>query len=675
MKQVSLSIASSIRAVLRSTAISAAVEEITAGLPTMPNTVPPSMRPEGGGLFPKTVYEAEQYSLADVLQLKDMYLFEALMESAELLHENPLALPEQLTASITPREVFNSQWTPFFLFCYRVLPVFLNMKFSYEYGAGLAKALLSKVRYENALDDAIGVVKSVGLMTNAVNLAFKSLARYPANQDALLSISVLFKALKPKVRAKLETSAERTLFLRFFYVFTDDEANEAALNEVFRIGSRIPNLTLRRFVKSVKLDVNVVEYRFLTARQSVADITRKTFGTPDPTQAQIEKLYKKKPNVYKDWRKQMNEVSRRGKALLAEAWEQEGLDTTVPAEVARKLCEEVGITSPIDPAFEGLVSLGATPGVMFTYYTKYGLEIEGSVGYNVIMNPKYTEADNTYVCTCRPAAGISSKEYRFYTKDYRARSTGQLFTKARAIVDVIEDVRITITQDMKKGDWNPRCLAALVSRVIDLTSARIGNRGSEASGVFGIHNLQVKHLKFLEKGGLRIAYLGKRKIPHKHIITDPLTVRIIKALIEGRKPSDFVFSTNGKIPVSVVTVNKYLKSIGFPGTAHTWRKYHANTIFQEAIKRGYDEHAELMKASMKKKGFEPTEPDTLAIFKAAVDEVAETLQNTASVCIRSYIDANLMMNVFVADSKKPPKSVENAFKARKDLNPDEEVED
>ena len=49
-------------------------------------------------------------------------------------------------------------------------------------------------------------------------------------------------------------------------------------------------------------------------------------------------------------------------------------------------------------------------------------------------------------------------------------------------------------QDMKKGDWNPRCLAALVSRVIDLTSARIGNRGSEASGVFGIHNLQVKHL-------------------------------------------------------------------------------------------------------------------------------------------------------------------------------------
>lgn len=655
--------------------IAAKAIELTAdSLPTLPNSLPIAQNPLGGGLF-KTVYQQERYSLVDVLQLKDIYLFNALNESAQLIHENPLALPEQLYASIVPKDVFASPWAPFFMFCFRVLPVYLNMKFGYSYSFVQAKTQMNRSHYEDAIDEAISTCKSNGMLLPAVRKSFTALKLYPSNKDALLGIGNLFRVLKPKIRPTLKTSAERTLFLRFNYVYTDDEANEPALEDIFKVASRIPDLMLRRFVKSVQFDSNVVEYKFLTARQSTTDITIKTFGTAAPTQKQIEKLYNKKPDVYKDWRKRMNEVCRQGKALLQDAWDEADLDKVVPVEVARNLCSEIGLQCPIDPEFEGMVSLGATPGVIFAYYTKYGLEIEGTVGHNVVMNPKYTKDDNTYVCTCTPANGISSERYRFYTKAYRNRSTGELFTKARSIVDCIEDVRITITQDMKRGDWGTRNLCALVCRVIDLTAARIGNRGSEARDIYGVHNLKMKHLRWL-KSGLKISYKGKRGIKHNHLITDVLTMKIIQALTKGRGPNDYVFSANGKVPISVISVNKYLNTIGFPGTAHSWRKYHANTLFEQAIKDGYAAHTAAMQKKMaRSKKFVPTDPDTAAIFKAAVEVVAERLQNTPGVCIRSYIDANLMMNVFLADGKTPPAPVKKAFEDRKNVDPDAEVDD
>lgn len=576
-------------------------------------------------------------AVQDTLEIGDFILYNALIEEYE---------DAEVTAGV--REAIEENH-PFINYMMVMTPVIVHFYSDSKIAKNEAYIkIFKKPNYEGLFDGFISYcesVKATGIPKLKTALSF---VKMPFGEK---SFSVLFDFLYTN-RTKLKGGLSKdsaSLFNQIYKAIMSDDTDEDAVNYLVSHANKIEDILVRKLILTLKdvFDFEDVEDEFLSAKTDAAAITKKFFKTATPSLDEIKLLESKKKEKYKEWRKSLNNVKRLQKLALEKYWVDNGmtLRTPIPVPTARKICKNLEIPDPIDSGFEGKVSLALSEGTLFSYWTKYDLELNCPPGRNVVMNPKYNNTDNTYYCTSlSDMAGPDAKPQKIYSKKWKSKSSNDIHATATAIAHVIEDMRITWIKDMKvllKGEPTTKGLVAIVSRVLDLTGARIGNRASEKTAeTYGIHNLQVKHIKTKE-GAVRIAFEGKDNVKHVKIINDPMTANIIKKLVKGKKPSEYVFSLTGKAPISDVSVRGYLKSIGFPGSPHRLREYHACRIFSEMTETA--------------KG----KPE--AVFDKAVSAAADFLGNTIPVCIGTYISPTLMENFFKKHNTPMPKTVKNAI--------------
>lgn len=574
---------------------------------------------------------------------------------------------EEVTLTSNMNEAFrDAKATPVLNYLLIILPLFLKSKYDVTLDKSIRQKLIgTEQHYDRYLEPFINAIEDFGYM-QAEQLGEK-LNFHKMPFDAHTWLTLLNAVYLHRTKIKQEVTPQSWKVLRtVFGLMVAAHNNEPLNTEVFdtlRNGSKhIHNKLLGRWLQTVSFDkketkpknpnsASSVELK--EAKKSVDAITKKYFKTDEPTADELKILQEKNPEKYKEYRKTVLAVKRAQKKVLEEAFEKHDYKV-IDVETARELLMRLGIPDPIDENFIGKVGLGTTPSMLFSYYTIFGKKLGSVVGKNVTMNPKYTEKDDTYYCTHLPFISKKNVPIKIYSEDHWKQSKEKLYNGLRECLPVLEDVRSNFSTTVKpilNGKFdNVAALAALVMKVISETAGRMGNAGSvEEHETFGIHNLQVQHIK-KSKAGILLKYIGKKKIPQEHIVKDPVSIQCISKLIEGRPKDAYVFSKDGEKPVSPTSIAEYLKSTGFPASPHMFRKIWAAKIFNtEALKK--------IPANRKL-----TAKEAKDIWTAAIEAVAKKLgQTEKGTSVRSYIDPTLMMAFWTRVGHKPPKAVQDAY--------------
>lgn len=138
---------------------------------------------------------------------------------------------------------------------------------------------------------------------------------------------------------------------------------------------------------------------------------------------------------------------------------------------------------------------------------------------------------------------------------------------------------------LSSSDPDEQTLAVIVE-LIHSGSFRIGNKKSEKDNVFGISNLQVKHVK--QSGStLTFTYIGKKqKKDNKDVKCSANVLKIFKRLIKGKGPDDYIFTNDKGSKIQEGAVNSFLrKKLGAPKgiSIHKFRHIATTRAFRELI--------------------------------------------------------------------------------------------
>ena len=564
---------------------------------------------------------------------------------------------QNLTAS--PKSLISKDFEPIADCLYAFLPLYLQYYFSINHNKSAGTQVYRKLKvYTTAVTESLVDYK---VKNNVINTLLKELSTVAKQEEHLDNLHDLVTILKRTNFYKKLQDMDKKIFLLFYKIYTAEDFDEKNFERLSKTFNYIPDTLVRKLVRTIENENADVSQKFKLTKTASDKATKKIFGKVDPSSEDIRKLASKSPEKYKEWRKALYEYRKTSKEVLVAAWKDKEFKKTEDVSKVRSLLKELNIQDPVDKNFVGKLALSETPSMFFVFYTSTGLPLVNTPGTNIKMNKLYdTKKDNTYYCSSIPNGSITNHAYRHYTVNYTKKSSGKLFESAKSVADNIDSIRQKIVKDIKTSKGTTY-ICAVIARLTDLTCARMGNSKSESkSDRFGLHNLQGRHITKNKKDNVVIAYSGKTGKDQKHIVEDKEMKKILLGLKAGIGKNDYIFASPNKPtqPISPNNINKYLKSIGFEGTHHRFRKYHASKMFGEFL------------ASVKIK--QGDKKDTLQKYKDAVDNVAKLLGNTAAVAASAYIDPALQVKYFKRANIEPPTALKKALAKSYLADPDSE---
>jgi DNA topoisomerase-1 len=368
-----------------------------------------------------------------------------------------------------------------------------------------------------------------------------------------------------------------------------------------------------------------------TSKSQLESFEQKTFGGKATTKA-LAALKKSNPEAVKEHNRLKREVTK-AYAFTRQMVFHEAKASMMDAQEFHKKMSALGLDSRVDPAFKGKLNADGH------FFTSGGKKLPGVVGKKVVINTAYDpQTDDTYYCK---SVNINGNVQTHYTEEYFVKKKKQKYAKNLDFGKSIEDIRGKLSEDIKSTDPIKQTMALMV-HLVDQAYFRIGNAKSEKNGVFGLHNLQSRHIK-IEGNKVHFDYIGKDKVHQKHTVESAQVAKMVGELLKGKGANDSVFTVSGKL-VTPDMINSYLKKdLKSPVTVHKFRTYHATRLARELLEG----------VSMTPP---PNEKKVLDLFKKSVDSIAEKMGHTSSnTTVKHYIDSNILLGFFSKYKVEPPK--------------------
>jgi DNA topoisomerase-1 len=238
-----------------------------------------------------------------------------------------------------------------------------------------------------------------------------------------------------------------------------------------------------------------------------------------------------------------------------------------------------------------------------------------------------THATGHLQVTGRDARG--RKQY-IYHERWRAISDRVKFDHLLEVGELLPKIRRRVARDLRGEHLTRDLVCALVVRLLDLTAARVGNvEYARDNDSYGLTTLQNRHVT-VRGSTVRLAFKGKSGKRHDLEVTHTRVARLIARCRELPGTHLIQYDTDeGCRPLTSEDVNEYLARITDGAvTAKDFRTWHASAFV--ATRLAADCAAE--------SGLSPSKRTcTLAIRQAA-----ELLGNTATVCGKYYVHADLV---------------------------------
>lgn len=273
--------------------------------------------------------------------------------------------------------------------------------------------------------------------------------------------------------------------------------------------------------------------------------------------------------------------------------------------------------------------------------------------------------DDVPIADIRPiqSGGVNS----YYTVGHKERRESSKDDLIRKCIDAMPHVLKRMESDIRGIDDNKKILdkedvVILLVWMTWLTAARIGSLKNKNDGMSSLimSNVTLNALT----NSIIFKYSGKSDIAQRHVhkFKTPLEKKAFKQmqkLLLRKEKSDFVWSYGaGKKRVTEKAANEYLRSIGFPSTAHKIR--HVRGTLE--AKKILEEQGKKPRVS-KTMSLAERQRVTEAWFKTEVaEQVAKTLGHAKATgepiwntSVKSYIDKGWMRDWFTGQGLKIPK--------------------
>jgi DNA topoisomerase I len=224
--------------------------------------------------------------------------------------------------------------------------------------------------------------------------------------------------------------------------------------------------------------------------------------------------------------------------------------------------------------------------------------------------------------TARDAKG--RKQYRYHPR-YRAVRDGTKFDRMLEFSEVLPLLRKRVEQDLSAPGLPRRKVLATCVRLLEKTLIRVGNpRYARENRSYGLTTLRPRHVT-VTGSQIHFKFRGKSGVHRSLSLEDPVLARTVQRcqMTGGETVLRYLGPEGAFQAVDASDVNDYLRQVtGRSVTAKDFRTW-AGTMFAAA--------------SLRDIGVAPSPTRARKCIAQAIDEVAERLGNTRSVCLKYYV--------------------------------------
>ena len=273
----------------------------------------------------------------------------------------------------------------------------------------------------------------------------------------------------------------------------------------------------------------------------------------------------------------------------------------------------------------------------FSYYDADGSPIKDKdlvERFNkLVIPPAYTNVwispyENSHLqFTGTDAAG--RKQYRYHAEWNKLRNQSK-YHRLQAFAAHIPAIREQVDKDLNRRDLDHDKVLALVVRLMELTSIRIGNESyKKLYGSYGLTTMMDNHVK-IDGSKINFEFKGKKGVYHKIDLQSKKLARLVKQCrdIPGKELFQYYDDAGKRCTIDSGDVNHYLKNItGEDFTAKDFRTWAGSVSALYAFKEAgnFENQTQCKKNII-----------------SVLDEVAVTLGNTRTVCKKYYVHPTII---------------------------------
>ncbi|HEY4326009.1 MAG TPA: DNA topoisomerase IB [Mucilaginibacter sp.] len=216
------------------------------------------------------------------------------------------------------------------------------------------------------------------------------------------------------------------------------------------------------------------------------------------------------------------------------------------------------------------------------------------------------------------------KQYRYHADWNKIRNQSK-YHRMQTFAAYLPAIRKQVDKDLNRNNLDHDKVIALVVRLMELTSIRVGNESyKKLYGSFGLTTLLNRHVK-IEGSAIKFEFRGKKGVFHKVALQSRKLARLVKQCrdIPGKELFQYYDDDGQRCMIGSGDVNNYLKEItGEDFTAKDFRTWAGSVSALYAFKTAgeFDTITECRKKIV-----------------SVLDEVALNLGNTRTVCKKYYV--------------------------------------
>lgn len=252
------------------------------------------------------------------------------------------------------------------------------------------------------------------------------------------------------------------------------------------------------------------------------------------------------------------------------------------------------------------------------------------------------------------------KKQYLYTTEHKQQATEKKFNNLSLLVSLIPKLNEVLQQDEQLGDYEKDKILSTITRIILITGIRAGKEFHVTrNNSYGITSLRKKHIKFDDnKKHIIFKFKGKSNVIHTHIIKDEYIYNHLKKIYNLKLSND----EDDKLFLYYDKQNKEVKKIDeFDLNNYLHAKIHPDIVIKDL--RTYIVNYLLVSKLLNKVTLKITKQSKAKqkkFIKSIIEEVADYIQHTPSICKNSYIYPPIIdkffddPNFFLSNHKKDP---------------------
>jgi DNA topoisomerase-1 len=262
--------------------------------------------------------------------------------------------------------------------------------------------------------------------------------------------------------------------------------------------------------------------------------------------------------------------------------------------------------------------------------------------------------------TGRDAKG--RKQYRYHPRWREVRDEAK-YNRTLAFGQALPSMRARVEADLSLPGLPREKVLAAVVRLLETTLIRVGNdEYARSNQSYGLTTMRDQHVRLEDSSRMRFAFRGKSGKTHNITLKDRRLATIVKRCrdLPGQELFQYIDEQGEQRDVSSDDVNAYLREIsGQDFTAKDFRTWAGTVLAAQTLR-----------------AIEGAESETQARkqIKQAIEQVAERLGNTPTICRKCYVhpavlDAYLDGSLVATLTQR----AEDEFLADGRLDPEEEA--